>query len=433
MSKSLAAICLPLGLLLASVAGCGGVASEPQPPQPPIVESVAAEPVQEHQGPAEGDSREPATAEYDDVGTETTGTSAVTVAAPPEAVAQPPAEAVSATSTAVAEPNTTSPSSNASQAEETAETVPLEVLATTEPGQASVNEPHAPEPNGVTPSVPEESATVAAAVEPSQAREDEPDVLASFYRGYAEILQEHALEDGRMDYESLRRKRLRLKQLLSELDGLDPDVYRGWPEDEKLAFWINAYNLKMLDIIARNYPIQSSWWLRLTWPPSDIRHIDGIWSNYRFIVMDEEFTLGEVEQRFFRKTFGDPRASLAITYAARSGPSLRRTPYRGSELDRQLDGQVKAFLSADRTFRIDRDKGIVYLSALFKPSWKGKDFVAQYATQKKFKSRPAEMRAVLNFLTRYVSREDVYFLEVENYEITYVNFDWRLNDSSRGY
>ena len=70
MSKSLAVICLPLGLLLASVAGCGGVASEPQAPPQPIIESVAVEPVQEHQGPAENDSREPATPEYDDVESE---------------------------------------------------------------------------------------------------------------------------------------------------------------------------------------------------------------------------------------------------------------------------------------------------------------------------------------------------------------------------
>jgi hypothetical protein len=214
---------------------------------------------------------------------------------------------------------------------------------------------------------------------------------------------------------------------------LDLNVYQEWTEEEKLAFWINTYNLKVLDVILRNYPIESSWWLRLTWPPSDIRHIDGIWSNYRFIVMDEEFTLAAVERRFFGKAFGDPRAYLAITYAARSGPVLRRAPYQGDQLDEQLDEQVKAFLASDQGFRIDRDKAVVYLSALFKPGWRGKDFVARYGTQKKFKSYPSETRAVLNFLTRYISQDDVYFLEVENCTLAYMNFDWRLNDSGRGY
>ena len=76
---------------------------------------------------------------------------------------------------------------------------------------------------------------------------------------------------------------------------------------------------------------------------------------------------------------------------------------------------------------------MVRLSALFKPGWRGKEFVGRYGTDKKFKSRDPETRAVLNFLTNYLSREDVEFLEVENYSLEYLNFDWRLNDTSKGY
>lgn len=268
--------------------------------------------------------------------------------------------------------------------------------------------------------------------EPRQ-QEDPEDALSCFYRQYGELLQQYVREDGRVDYSSLRRKRLWIKDLLQIPHKLDPNDYRGWSEDEKLAFWINTYNLKMLDVIARNYPIQSSRWLRLTWPPSDIRHIEGIWSNYKFIVMDEEFTLGEVERRFFHKSLADPRAFLAITYASRSSPGLRRRPYCGADLDQRLDEQVKAFLSDGDGFRIDHEKGIVHLSALFKPTWRGGEFVARHGTDKKFKDRPAQTRAVLNFLTRYISPDEVYFLEVENYSIEYLSFDWRLNDTSRSY
>lgn len=268
--------------------------------------------------------------------------------------------------------------------------------------------------------------------EPRQ-QEDPEDALSCFYRQYGELLQQYVREDGRVDYSGLRRKRLWIKDLLQIPHKLDPNDYRGWSEDEKLAFWINTYNLKMLDVIARNYPIQSSRWLRLTWPPSDIRHIEGIWSNYKFIVMDEEFTLGEVERRFLHKSLADPRAFLAITYASRSSPGLRRRPYRGADLDQRLDEQVKAFLSDGDGFRIDHEKGIVHLSALFKPTWRGGEFVARYGTDKKFKDRPAQTRAVLNFLTRYISPDEVYFLEVENYSIEYLSFDWRLNDTSRSY
>jgi hypothetical protein len=76
---------------------------------------------------------------------------------------------------------------------------------------------------------------------------------------------------------------------------------------------------------------------------------------------------------------------------------------------------------------------VVRLSALFKPNWRGKEFVGRYGTDKKFKAHDPETRAVLNFLTTCLPREDVEFLEVENYTLEYLNFDWRLNDTARGY
>ncbi|MBN2128664.1 MAG: DUF547 domain-containing protein [Sedimentisphaerales bacterium] len=321
----------------------------------------------------------------------------------------------------------------------------------TEPNVVEIAEPNAPEIDiaGIS-----EAAPPQAAVEPNDAVADEPNepavveiepekqevvapgqaaALPAFVEEYTGILQDYVRPNGRVDYSTLRRRRLQLKQLLMQLDELDPEVYAGWPQEAKLAFWINAYNLKMLETITRNYPIESSWWLRLTWPPSDIRHIKGIWTDYKFIVMDEEFTLTAVERRFFRKAFDDPRAYLAVTYATRSSPRLRRGPYLGADLDEQLDEQVSGFLSDPKGFRIDRAKKTVSLSALFKPNWRGREFVARYATDKKFKDRPPETRAVLNFITKYLAREDVYFLETENYTLEYMNFDWRINDTSRGF
>ena len=191
---------------------------------------------------------------------------------------------------------------------------------------------------------------------------------ATMFADYGEILKACVRDDGRVDYGALRRRRLDLKPLLMKLADLDPNAYQRWPRDEKLAFWINAYNAKMLDIITRNYPLQSSWWLRLTWPPDDIRHIRGIWTDFKLLVMDEEFTLGEVERRLFQKTFDDPRVYLALTYASRSSPFLRRQPYEGPDLGRQLDDQVRQFLASPQGLQIDRRGMVVRLSALFKPT-----------------------------------------------------------------
>ena len=343
------------------------------------------------------------------------------------------------------EPNNAVKPKRAAEPNETTTARPQETIEPNEPKPVESNIPAVSVPESTdtppltpAPPPPTNEPNIPLTTEPEGIRNPKSEISnpksdTSFIEGYAALLQSYVQETGPVDYANLRRQRLEVKRVLMELSEVDPNDYARWSNDEKLAFWINAYNLKMLEIITRNYPIQSSWWLRLTWPPSDIRHITGIWTDYRFIVMGEEFTLAEVERRFFHRTFNEPRAYIAITYACWSGPPLRRRPYQGENLAQQLDEQVKAFLASGQGLRIDRRATVVHLSAIFKPAWRGKEFVARYGTDKKFKDRDPETRAVLSFLTGYLSREDAYFLETENYTIEYTNFDWRLNDTSRGY
>ena len=423
MAKYFLAIVSLLGLL-----GCAGCANREAPPR--TSQRVSVEPrrqtgesseVQEPERtqaeptdlePEEAALRSAPIAEDDVPPVETDGAKAAEVG--PETSVESVGSIEDTVAAEVNEPATVTPS----EPEQTSAIAPDRIEA------AEPNDGQVTEPNDAPPASTEPNDTTAAAHEGAASY--------SFPEGYADILEAYVQDDGWVDYGSLRRRRLELKPLLMELDELDPNLYRRWSRDEKLAFWINAYNLKMLEIITRNYPIESSWWLRLTWPPSDIRHIKGIWTDYKFIVMDEEFTLAEVERRFFHETFQDPRVYLALTYTSRSSPPLRREPYGRDALDEQLDRQVKKFLAGDLGLRIDRSNMVVHLSALFKPTWHGKEFVARYGTDKKFKGRDAETRATLNFITNYLSRDDVYFLEVENYTIAYINFDWRLNDRSGG-
>ena len=255
-----------------------------------------------------------------------------------------------------------------------------------------------------------------------------PPPTVSFHDKCADILENYVDDKGMVDYKTLERKKQELRKLLDEFDELDPNEYNSWPKEDKIAFWLNAYNIQMLKIITDNYPIKSSRILRLFWPPNSIRHIKGIWESYKFIVMDEEFTLSEVERRFFRQEFDEPRIFFAISHASLSSPPLRNEPYYGRKLYEQLDDQVKRFLSDPRGFRIDRNDQTVYLSAILQPTWYGKELISKYGTDKKFKDQEPATRAVLNFATNYISQQDVSFLEVENYSVKYINYDWRLNE-----
>jgi hypothetical protein len=254
--------------------------------------------------------------------------------------------------------------------------------------------------------------------------------VVSFHDKCAGILKNYVDDKGMVDYKTLKRKKLELNHLLDEFAKLNPDIYNSWSKEDKIAFWLNAYNIKMLKIIIDNYPIQSQRILRVLWGPDSIRHIEGIWDKYKFTVMDEEFTLKEIEQRFFRKEFDEPRVFFAISCASLSSPPLRNEPYYGCRLYEQLDDQAKKFLSSPLAFRIDREKQIVRLSAIFHPTWYGEEFISKYGTDKKFKDQPPSLRAVLNLAANYISEQDLFFLERENYSAQYITYNWTLNDSS---
>ncbi len=282
-------------------------------------------------------------------------------------------------------------------------------------------------------SVSEPNRIVPVDIIPDGAKPEKPKPVSAkfFHDKFAGILNDYVNDRGMVDYKGLRREGIKLRALLEEFNNLDPNEYRSWPKEDRIAFWINAYNLHKLNIVSINYPIQSSSrFLRVLWGPTDLRHIEDKVSMYKFLVMDEEFTFKKVENRFFRTEFGDPRILLAITDACLSSPPLRNEPYYGYKLDEQLDSQAKRFLSEPIAFKIDRQKQRLYLSAVFEAGRYGRQFLEKFAIDRKFKDHPPLTRAVLNFITNYVSGQDASFLEVGNYSVKYMSYDWTINDGS---
>lgn len=313
----------------------------------------------------------------------------------------------------------------------------------TEPPAAGpdTNEPNEIELNYAKPSEPEaepnETQTIPAEIEtapaqpPAAPNEPQPQQIeyepaSGFHQKCADLLKTYVTEKGYVNYAALSRRKPELTKLLNEFRDLDRAVYDRWSAEDKIAFWLNAYNLELLKIIIDNYPIQSSRVLRLFWPPNSIRHIKGLWDKHKFIVMDEQFTLREIEQRFFREQFHDPRVFFAFSSASVSSPPMRSEPYYGDKLSEQLDDQVGKYLSGRFGLEIDAKNDKVRLSVIFK--WYADLFIDSFGTDKKFKDQGPALRAVLNFITNYVSQKDKTYLQTANYSIGYLRYDWTLNE-----
>jgi len=242
-----------------------------------------------------------------------------------------------------------------------------------------------------------------------------------------DLLATYVDKHGNVDYATLRRRRSELYRIVREFDNLDPREYLPWGRNDKIAFWLNAYNMFTLRVVVDNYPIESSWVkVMLNYPRNSIVHVKDAWTKKYFRVMGIEYTLREIEREILLQRFEDPRICLALSYASMGGAMLRNEPYYPDRLDEQLDDQCRRFLADRRGFQIDHNARTVYLSDVF--NWYKQDFIGKYGDVRRFRDKPQPVLAYLNFAIQYISEADVRYLESQDYTVEFRKYDWRLNE-----
>jgi hypothetical protein len=166
-------------------------------------------------------------------------------------------------------------------------------------------------------------------------------------------------------------------------------------KEEKLAFYINAYNILALKMVVDHWPLDSI---------KDVGSlISPVWGKPAGSIGGDTVSLDDIENKILR-TLGEPRIHFAIVCASVSCPDLRNTPYTASKLDAQLDEQVRQFLgNADKGLRIGKDS--IEISRIF--DWFAKDFKA--------------VGGIEVFIRRY--RPDLPELPFKEA----INYDWDVN------
>ena len=243
------------------------------------------------------------------------------------------------------------------------------------------------------------------------------------YLTYGDVLKRH-VRYPRVDYAALKSDRARLDQAVAELDSAATRGEAGWTREQRMAFWINAYNLFTLRVIVDHYPIRGSW-LSL-YPRNSIRQIDGVWTELTWRAAGRTVTLDEIEHRILRPTFKDARIHFAVNCASVSCPPLETEPYRPATLDAQLDAAGRRFLASPEGLRVTGDR--LEVSSIFK--WYGDDFIAQYASLVPG-PRGDDERAVLGAIVRFGPGGAADLARSGRPAIRFLSYDWSLNDISR--
>ncbi|TSE07817.1 MULTISPECIES: DUF547 domain-containing protein [Aquimarina] len=180
-------------------------------------------------------------------------------------------------------------------------------------------------------------------------------------------------EEGKVNYNGFMRDSSQLYQYFSQLSANPPK--EDWTREEKLAYWINAYNAYTIKLIIDSYPLKS------------IKDLDNPWGKKFFKINGEWYSLGELEHKILRK-FGDPRIHFAINCASFSCPIVWNRAYTAENVNEALDQQTKKFIN-DPTRNTITDEE-VNVSKIF--TWYKKDFKVNGGDVKDFINRYASVK-----------------------------------------
>ncbi|MBW2622630.1 MAG: DUF547 domain-containing protein [Deltaproteobacteria bacterium] len=230
------------------------------------------------------------------------------------------------------------------------------------------------------------------------------------------------LERGLVNYAALKSSPEwdRYLDLTTELQSFDPDSL-ATPE-ERLAFWINLYNVIVihgiieLDISAsvNKFP---NFFRRVGYEiggniftPDDMEH--GILrANRRSPYhVRPRFGPGDGRRRLSLKIV-DPRVQFALVCGSRSCAPIRH--YEASAIDDQLDEASRNFLNSSEVLVVP-EKNKIFLSQIFK--WYKRDFGGR--------------RGIFQFLLRYLdenTRTEFLKKNLDRIKVEYLLYDWNLN------
>lgn len=217
---------------------------------------------------------------------------------------------------------------------------------------------------------------------------------------FTSLLKKHVDSNGMVNYKGFIADSVEFNKYLTTLETNHPNT-KNWSKDERLAYWINAYNAFTIRLIIRNYPVKSIKDLA-----GSIYRVNTPWDIKFIQISGQTYDLNNLEHSIIRKEFDEPRIHFALVCAAFSCPKLRNEAFTAKNLDAQLEDQSMHFFNSTSRNKITADAPKV--SPLMK--WYGDDF----------KNAAPSIPAYINKYSKTKIKEGV--------ELKYMDYSWDLNE-----
>ncbi len=226
---------------------------------------------------------------------------------------------------------------------------------------------------------------------------------------FAEVLSATVVKHGAtstVDYEWFKKNPAPLEAYLKELEAVRQGNFRKWSKEQKVAFFINAYNAYTIKLIMTEYPVDS------------IKDIGGFfsspWKQGFFNLLDKVHSLDQIEHKYLREKYKEPRIHFAIVCASISCPALSGKPYLAAFLDEQLNKAQSDFLQDTSKNWYDAKTKTLYLSKIF--DWFEADFTRAKGT------------SIKSYVAIDMAKDEAQIAAIKRAkEIEFTDYDWDLN------
>lgn len=220
---------------------------------------------------------------------------------------------------------------------------------------------------------------------------------------FTTLLKKHINAKNMVNYKGFKADEKLLNQYLGLLSANEPT--KKWTTNERLSYWINAYNAFTIRLILDYYDGGKLKSIKDIGTLIPIPRINDGWSKKFIKIGKKTLTLNNIEHDIIRKEFAEPRIHAALVCAAKSCPPLRNEAYTGIQLNAQLDDQMRDFINDPTKNNIKTT--IAKLSPLF--DWYGSDFT---------KTKP-----LVDWINQYSKQKLTSATKID-----FNGYDWGLND-----
>jgi hypothetical protein len=244
------------------------------------------------------------------------------------------------------------------------------------------------------------------------------------HAAWTALLKKHIVllrggQSSQVSYAGFAADKAALEAYTGALAGVSREAFNGFSKAQRMAFLINAYNAYTVQLVLTKYPDLKS-----------IKDVGSLlsnpWKQKVAPLLGTVMTLDGIEHDTLRArgVYDDPRIHFAVNCASIGCPMLREEAFTADKLDAQLDQQALRFLSDRSRNRYNASAKKLEVSKIF--DWYGEDFKLGH---RGINSLDAYLAKYADVMAESPADKDL--VRAGGVGISFLDYDWKLNDAKR--